>query len=511
MKRLISMKNDIIVWLVIITGFLVTRLVNLTKLPIFTDEAIYIRWSQIGANDANWRFISLTDGKQPLFTWIMMLYLKVIHLDPLFVGRLVSVSAGLLSVIGIWLVTRELFNNKKIAYIASILYVISPFTLMYDRLALYDSWVACLSIWNLYLALRLVKSPALDKALIFAMTLALGMLNKSSGFFGLYLVPVTAILFDWRKNLKKSGLFYWIRLVIISAILSQVYYSVLRLSPYFHMIGQKDHVFIYSFSDWFANPTKFLIGNLKGLFDWLTGYMTLPVFILAFLPVLTFWKNPKQKFILYAYWFLPFLALALFGKVLYPRFILFMSIPLYILSSLGFFWIITNFKNRFFMLVFLAVILGSALNMSYLLVYDPIHAPVPLADRGQIMDDWPAGGGIREVNNFFMAQAANKKIAVYTDGTFGLLPYAVEIYLVNNPNVEIHGIWPFPVKIPAEISAKAALKDVYLITNQIQDKPDWPLLLIGSYQKGNRPDRSLRLYKVVSTIAAKNSDAGFSL
>ena len=53
-----------------------TRFANLTALPIFTDEAIYIRWSQIGAQDANWRFISLTDGKQPMFTWIMMILLR---------------------------------------------------------------------------------------------------------------------------------------------------------------------------------------------------------------------------------------------------------------------------------------------------------------------------------------------------------------------------------------------------------------------------------------------------
>ncbi|MCX6792160.1 MAG: hypothetical protein NT149_03940 [Candidatus Gottesmanbacteria bacterium] len=73
--------------------FFVTRLTNLTKLPIFTDEAIYIRWSQIGSRDPNWRFISLVDGKQPLFTWIMMVFLRFIR-DPLVAGRLVSVLAG---------------------------------------------------------------------------------------------------------------------------------------------------------------------------------------------------------------------------------------------------------------------------------------------------------------------------------------------------------------------------------------------------------------------------------
>ena len=51
----------------IILLFFVSRLFNILSLPIFTDEAIYVRWAQIAAQDANWRFISLVDGKQPMY------------------------------------------------------------------------------------------------------------------------------------------------------------------------------------------------------------------------------------------------------------------------------------------------------------------------------------------------------------------------------------------------------------------------------------------------------------
>src|SRR5579864_961688 len=84
----------------IIVLYFFLRLFDILSLPIFTDEAIYIRWSQIASNDASWRFISLTDGKQPMYVWIAMLILKVIK-DPLLAGRLVSVGAGFLSTIGI--------------------------------------------------------------------------------------------------------------------------------------------------------------------------------------------------------------------------------------------------------------------------------------------------------------------------------------------------------------------------------------------------------------------------
>ncbi|MBN1169248.1 hypothetical protein JXA63_05150, partial [Candidatus Woesebacteria bacterium] len=42
------------------------RIYNLNELPIFGDEAIYIRWAQIMRNEPTLRFIPLSDGKQPL-------------------------------------------------------------------------------------------------------------------------------------------------------------------------------------------------------------------------------------------------------------------------------------------------------------------------------------------------------------------------------------------------------------------------------------------------------------
>src|SRR3990172_10040431 len=88
--------------------FLSSRLINIMSLPIFTDEAIYTRWSQIAKNDAAWRFISLTDGKQPLFVWIDMVFMRFVS-DPLLAGRLVSVFAGLLTVIGLFFLGKEIF------------------------------------------------------------------------------------------------------------------------------------------------------------------------------------------------------------------------------------------------------------------------------------------------------------------------------------------------------------------------------------------------------------------
>src|SRR3989339_157604 len=82
----------------VMAAFFVSRLINLTLIPIFTDEAIYLRWAQIGLADPRWRFISLTDGKQPLLIWLFYPALKLIS-DPLIAGRIVSIVCGFFSLI----------------------------------------------------------------------------------------------------------------------------------------------------------------------------------------------------------------------------------------------------------------------------------------------------------------------------------------------------------------------------------------------------------------------------
>ncbi len=485
---------------ILLVSYLVTRLTNLTQLPIFTDEAIYIRWAQIGSQDANWRFISLVDGKQPLFTWLAMVSVRLFP-DPLFAGRFISVMAGLGTLGGIWLLARELFRKPRVAVLACALYVLSPFSLMYDRMALYDSLVATFFVWNFFLAILLIRRIRLDIALILGMTLGLGMLNKTSGFLSLYLLPTTLLLFDWQKTGRMRRLIRWIGLVGVAAVLSQLTYSVLRLSPLFHMVSQKDAVFVYSFREWFAHPILFFTGNIKGLFDWAASYLTRPIFLLAIAPLFTLWHKGREKLLLYAWWLAPFVALALFGRVLYPRFILFMVMPLLILAAVSFDWIMSKIKGTIFLFVCLFLLYGSIFT-SYFIIINPLYALIPRSDKGQYVDDWPAGWGVREVNAFLLEQSKSGKVSVFTEGTFGLLPYAIEIYLVDRPNIEIRGIWPLSEVIPQEIVDRVKDHPTYLILNQTQVAPrGWSLELIAEYQKGNRKDRKLRLFRVTLPLA----------
>jgi len=500
--------------------YIISRLTNLTLLPIFTDEAIYLRWAQIAKNDASWRFIPLTDGKQPLFVWLTMMVMKFIK-DPLFAGRLISVFAGLASLIGIFFLAKELFKSKKIGFLSSLLYLIFPFCLMYDRMALMDSFVATFSIWSLYFEILLVKTLRLDVALILGMVLGGGILTKTSGFFSIYLLPTTLLLFDWKKKDCRRRFLRWFGLAFLAVIFSQAYYSVLRLSPWFHMIAQKNTTFVYPLKEWLEHPLRFFVGNLRGEFDWLKTYFTPALLLLIAGSLFTFWKKTKEKLLLFVWFLAPFTALALFAKVIYPRFILFMTMPLLVLAAWSINHLIMRSRHKMseqlnpvnppagghgagsetmdkiLKLAICSVLFIYPLYIDTKIIFDPANAPIPKSDLGQYINDWPAGGGVKEVVGYLKNEAQNRPIFVGTEGTFGLFPASLELYLVDDPNIEIKGYWPLTDETIEELKEKAKKVPTYLVLKESQEVPEnWPLKLMFKIRKG-RGESFLYFYQVV--------------
>lgn len=469
----------------LIIAFLLSRLYNILLIPLFTDEAIYVRWSQIARFDASWRFISLTDGKQPLFVWLTMTVMRFVS-DPLLAGRLVSVGAGFASMVGLFLLARELFKSHWIGFLTAIVYLVFPMSLIYDRMALYDSLVGTFAVWSLYLSVLLVRRLRFDIALILGIVIGAGLLTKSSGLFNLYLLPFTLLLFDWQKKDRERRLYKWIGLVVIAAIEALAYQSILRLSPFFHIIGEKDTVFIYSLSEWRTHPFEFFQGNFLGLWDWFLNYLTWPQIILSGLSFFVFLKLTKEKILLLSWFTPPFIALALFGKVLYPRFIFFMILPLLPLVALSLFKIYTLVRNKFLLVACYLLLATFTLRSDFLILTKPEVATIPKSDLDQYINSWPAGGGINKMIKFLDQKSQGQKIYVVSEGTFGSLPtYAVEIYLDGNKNIEKRGIWPLPEKIPDDLLDRAKIMPVYFLLNASQVPPrEWPLKLINRYQKG---------------------------
>ena len=504
--------STVLIFLSLFALFFATRLINITSLPIFTDEAIYVRWSQIARQDAAWRFISLTDGKQPLFIWGAMNIMRIVK-DPLLASRLVSVFAGFGTLIGVMILSLELFkkkregsilnqlfghlnDSKRIGIISGFLFVLFPFALVLDRMALYDSLVAMTLVWCLYFEVLLVRYIRLDIALLLGAVIGGAVLTKTSGFFAIYLLPLSLLLFDFKKKDASRKLIEWIIFALIASIIAYLIYSILRLSPFFYIIDEKNALFIYPISEWTKHPFTYLYGNFNALIPWLVAYISIPILLLAALSLFVK-KYRGEKLLLLAWFLVPYVGLGLFGKTLYPRFIYFMTIPLIILAGFSLSYFFDVIKNKLYSKIILLVSLALYIYAAYFIIFDFSHAPIPQADLGQYINSWPAGGGIKEMFAFFNQEASKGKIFVATQGTFGSLPTnSVEIYLGDNKNIEKKGIYPLPEKIPQELIQKAKVMPVYFVFNDSENAPsNWPLILIAKYQKGIG-DRHLSIYRV---------------
>src|SRR4030067_876613 len=134
--------------------------------------------------------------------------------------------------------------NRTTAVLAGLLYLICPFVVVYDRLALMDSLLAAFAVWSLYLEILLIKYLRLDVALILGLTIGFGLLTKSSALFYILLLPASWLIFARKGKSKLSVIVKWLGFSFLSILIAQIMYNSLRLSPYFYIIEQKNYSFI---------------------------------------------------------------------------------------------------------------------------------------------------------------------------------------------------------------------------------------------------------------------------
>ena len=158
--------------------FFLTRLVNLTLLPIFSDEAVYVEWAWRMTHVPGLAFHSLQDGKQPLLMWIFGLFQNFFS-DPLLASRLVSVLFGSFNLWGIYYLAGDVFN-KKTAVVSALLYIFIPFFFFFDRQALMESSLVSVYLLTFIFLLRFYRSPGYLTAAFPGIILGFGFLNKST-------------------------------------------------------------------------------------------------------------------------------------------------------------------------------------------------------------------------------------------------------------------------------------------------------------------------------------------
>jgi len=183
------------------------------------DEAVqgYTAYSLLQTGQDEWgvswpltSFRSFADYKAPLQTYLMIPSVAIFGLNS-FAVRLPSAFFGVLAVLAIYLLSRELFGSKKIKLgkfsftlplLAAFLLTISPWHFQFSRTALEVNLSSFLFPFGLYLFLRGIKQK---KACFFAWTALFWGINMYSYHAAKMFTPVFALitLFIYRSQLLK--------------------------------------------------------------------------------------------------------------------------------------------------------------------------------------------------------------------------------------------------------------------------------------------------------------------
>jgi len=468
MKKAISKylsKNDLFYGVLIIILFLIFRLVNLTILPVFCDEAIYIRWAQIMKSEPTLRFLPLSDGKQPFFMWLTIPFLKLFS-DPLFAGRFVSVLAGFGSLVGIFFLSLILFNSKKFALFSSLIYAILPYAVFFDRMALVDSLLNCLGIWTLLLSVLLIKYQRTDLAMSGGIVLGAALITKSPALFFALLFPFSLILASFKKlNLISLGKIFGLWLIVY--FFAFLIYNALRLGPNFQMIALRNKDYVFTLKEVFSHPLDPLRPHLNDVKEWFPNLFTLPILLISLGGlVLAIRSRKKESLVLFLWFFIPLTAQVLIAKVFNSRYLFFTIFPLIIFAGLFLETLFGKIKKWWAKVLVFLIFFILALRYDFLLLTDPSKAPLTEEMKSGYLRDWTSGYGIPEVRDFLKKEAEKGKVVVGTEGFFGTLPDGLQIYFDKNPNVTIIGVGLEFQEIPESLKEATLTTPTYLVVNQ---------------------------------------------
>jgi len=481
-------KKDFLFIGILIFLFLLSRLTNLEQLPIFNDEGIYIHWAKVAWHDASWRFVSLTDGKQPLQTWGTIPFLKLFPTNALFAGRLFSVSTGFFGLVGLFSLLFYLFN-KKTALIGSFLYIITPYFLFYDRIAMVDSGVNAFFIWILFFSILLVKTMRFDVALLFGLIAGMGLLAKSSVrlFVGLSLLAPLLIK-DIQTTYKKQKTIlpsFYILFAIVG-LLSGIVYNVQRLSPFLHFVEEKNKTFIMTFGEWLHNPFLVILSNLQTIPYYVFSELGWIIVPFGALGLFILYKHNNKLALYMSLWILiPYIGIAFLTKVLFPRYIIFFGSLIIILAS----YYLSQIKNKKIFSILICTIIVCSLVFDYFMWFDYKKIIFPPTDRGQYIEGVTVGYGAKEIIDYARIKSKEKEVIILAEGDFGMTGDILDIFLKPNDKIFIKGYWPLTeARLLEHQKDLKNNKTVLVVTaHQLQYPQNWPVKLLKSFFKsGNK-------------------------
>ncbi len=484
-------------WGILCLAFVVSRWTELLSLPVFADEAIYIRWSQLLRVGNEYLFFSMNDGKPPLFIWTLFPWLQVFS-DPLLAARSWSAIIGFAQLLILMGILRSL-GTLRSSWIGAVLVLLLPFWFLQQRLGLMDGLLTLgisASWWGLILLdsklTKVQKSfyssvnwPILGSILLAGVGWSIALYTKTTALFWAPAFALLAVFgYSWSCWPINKVLVEWkllaTRLISFAAAgaLGLGGFVVLKISPSFASLFSRSSDFSYTFAEVAEKGGQPIIDNILRVTPWLASYLR-PEFLCFAVAALVCSKKLKLHWITWLLGFITIAPLIAIGKTLHPRY--FLPIVSFITVSGALFldevipWLQKTWNKKqyagtllFGALTILFVI--SCIRFQLLLQWSPHLTPFVLADRVQYLTSWSAGYGIPETRDALLKRArSGERTTVVTEGSFGTLPDGLLMYFDRAPEIQhlrIEGLAQYPVKyLPEWVLELAAKEEVWLLVN----------------------------------------------
>ena len=440
------------------------RVANLLSMPMYVDEATYLGWA-VEIWDRRTRAALMIpvveDGKQPLFMWLAG---GASHLfpDPLLAGRLVSVAAGVLSTLGVYLIGRWLLGRRE-GLAAGLLYAVAPFNLFYDRLALVEGLLNAEAIWVFALSVFIFRRAKRARIAALAgagMGTAIGMAiwTKTLALLILPFPILCTILLAQRQRARVA-----LTGLAVAGAIGAAIAAALLLAPEAANLWSKAGTFAESPSYFWAYLPSRLAGNLSGYASWLSAYLPTPLWeLIVGAAVWGMARRRRIALLLVGTWAAFTVPTLLWSRtVAYSsRYVLEGIFPLLVLLSAFIVrvWEWIGLKLRFrlasdlrrkegtrlALAVLLALALvGPSLRFDLELMVKPETAPLPPHDHMLYVTGWFSGYGAKDAIDLVKSRAleltaSGQPVIVLSNYYWGDVYGGLKMYLRGIPGVHMY-------------------------------------------------------------------------
>jgi 4-amino-4-deoxy-L-arabinose transferase-like glycosyltransferase len=372
--------------------------------------------------------------------------------DLLWANRCLSVAFGLLTLIATVAIADRLFD-RRVGLVAGAFYLLCPFTLFYDRLALADACLSALFALTLLLSLRIAAEPRLRFGILAGVVMALGVYTKAPGVL-LFAVPLaTAVVLG-------QGRRAWRALLTAYAVGAPP--AAYALWRFVTTRNTADMVGIAT-----RNEQPFLArsaANLAEAAGWLWAFWTPTLVILGLAGLaIALVRGRREGLLLAALAAFPLVAFGLTLSRWLPRYLLFGSAPFLVLGAWALCLVVdraTTARPGGFRSAALAVaaaaVLVPSLRFDLALWTNPPRAPLPALDREQFVVGWTSGYGIRDTERLVREELARHPegvtVVVHANRfrTLRATPMALGLAFAREPRVRLED-WDLghPSAVPA--------------------------------------------------------------